>query len=146
KGIVKEGKERNLELYDVKDYQNLTGKGLVAKVNGEEISVISPGAMRANNISFDEKTYEKLAAQGKTVVFVLKGNKLQGMIALADIIKESSYQVIKELNDRGIETIMMTGDNSKVANYVGEKLGMSQVIAEVLPHEKSSNVKHLKQG
>src|SRR5699024_4304586 len=126
--------------------QNLTGKGLVAKVNGEEISVISPGAMRANNISFDEKTYEKLAAQGKTVVFVLKGNKLQGMIALADIIRESSYQVIKELNDRGIETIMMTGDNSKVANYVGEKLGMSQVIAEVLPHEKSSNVKHLKQG
>lgn len=146
KGIVKEGKECNLELYDVKDYQNLTGKGLVAKVNGVEISVISPGAMRANNISFDEKTYKKLAAQGKTVVFVLKGNKLQGMIALADIIRESSYQVIKELNDRGIETIMMTGDNSKVANYVGEKLGMSQVIAEVLPHEKSSNVKQLKQG
>src|SRR5690625_3168359 len=114
KGIVKEGKERNLELYDVKDYQNLTGKGLVAKINDVEIAVISPGAMRANNISFDEQTYEKLAAQGKTVVFVLKENKLQGMIALADIIRESSYTVIKELNDRGIETIMMTGDNSKV--------------------------------
>lgn len=145
KGIVKEGKERNLELYDVKDYQNLTGKGLVAKINDVEIAVISPGAMRANNISFDEQTYEKLAAQGKTVVFVLKENKLQGMIALADIIRESSYKVIKELNDRGIETIMMTGDNSKVANYVGEKLGMTNVIAEVLPHEKSSNVRDLKQ-
>lgn len=145
KGIVKEGKERNLELYDVKDYQNLTGKGLVAKINDVEIAVISPGAMRANNISFDEQTYEKLAAQGKTVVFVLKENKLQGMIALADIIRESSYTVIKELNDRGIETIMMTGDNSKVANYVGEKLGMTNVIAEVLPHEKSENVKYLRQ-
>lgn len=145
KGIVKEGKERNLELYDVKDYQNLTGKGLVAKINDVEIAVISPGAMRANNISFDEQTYEKLAAQGKTVVFVLKENELQGMIALADIIRESSYKVIKELNDRGIETIMMTGDNSKVANYVGEKLGMTNVIAEVLPHEKSSNVRDLKQ-
>ncbi|MHA6253231.1 copper-translocating P-type ATPase [Oceanobacillus sp. CAU 1775] len=144
KGIVKEGKERNLELYDVKDYQNLTGKGLVAKVNGAEISVISPGAMRANNIPFDESTYETLAGQGKTVVFVLKENELQGMIALADIIRESSYKVIKELNDRGIETIMMTGDNSKVANYVGEKLGMTNVIAEVLPHEKSNNVKNLK--
>lgn len=145
KGIVKEGKERNLELYDVKDFQNLTGKGLVAKVNDLEIAVISPGAMREKNISFDEKTYERLAAQGKTVVFVLKENVLQGMIALADIIRESSYKVIKELNNRGIETIMMTGDNSKVANYVGEKLGMSNVIAEVLPHEKSINVKNLKE-
>lgn len=146
KGIVKEGKERGLELYEVKDFQNLTGKGLVAQVNGAEIAVVSPGTMRANNISFDEETYNKLAAQGKTVVFVLKDNELQGMIALADIIRESSYHVIKALNERGIETVMMTGDNSRVANYVGEKLGLSKVIAEVLPHEKSNNVKQLKQG
>ncbi|WP_188393211.1 copper-translocating P-type ATPase [Compostibacillus humi] len=146
KGIVKEGKERGLELYEVKDYQNLTGKGLVAQVNGAEIAVVSPGTMRANHISFDEETYNKLAAQGKTVVFVLKDNELQGMIALADIIRESSYHVIKALNERGIETVMMTGDNSRVANYVGEKLGLSKVIAEVLPHEKSNNVKQLKQG
>ncbi|MFG3613550.1 copper-translocating P-type ATPase [Rummeliibacillus stabekisii] len=146
KGIVKEGKERNIEFYNVIDYRNLTGKGLTANVNGSEIAVISPGAMKAKKISFDEKTYEKLAQQGKTVVFVLKDNLLQGMIALADIIRESSYTVIKELNDLGIETVMMTGDNSRVANYVGEKLGVSKVIAEVLPHEKSNNVKHLKQG
>src|SRR5690625_5676422 len=68
------------------------------------------------------------------------------MIALADIIRESSYKVIKELNDRGIETVMMTGDNTRVANYGGEKLGISKVIAEVLPHEKSNNVKYLKQN
>jgi Cu2+-exporting ATPase len=146
KGIVKEGKDRNLEMYDVKDYQNLTGKGLTANVNGAEVSVISPGAMKANNISFDEKTYEKLAAQGKTVVFVVKDDILQGMIALADIIRKSSYQVIKELRELGIETVMMTGDNSRVANYVGEQLGLSKVIAEVLPHEKSKYVKELKQG
>ncbi|QBP40997.1 copper-translocating P-type ATPase [Paenisporosarcina antarctica] len=146
KGIVKEGKNRNLELYEVKDYQNLTGKGLVAQVNGVEVAAVSPGAMRANQILFDENTYEELAQQGKTVIFVLKDNVLQGMIALADIIRESSYQVIKELNDLGIETIMMTGDNTRVANYVGEKLGLSKVIAEVLPHEKSNNVKNLKDG
>lgn len=146
KGIVKEGKKRNLELYEVKEYQNLTGKGLVAQVNGVEVAALSPGAMRANQISFDESTYEELAQQGKTVIFVLKDNVLQGMIALADIIRESSYRVIKELNDLGIETIMMTGDNTRVANYVGEKLGLSTVIAEVLPHEKSNNVKKLKDG
>ncbi|MDA3130850.1 copper-translocating P-type ATPase [Aliibacillus thermotolerans] len=145
-GIVKEGKERNLQAYDIKDYRNLTGKGLVAKIGEAEIAVVSPGTMRENKIPFDEKTYDQLALQGKTVVFVLKDNVLQGMIALADIIRESSYKVIKELNDRGIETIMMTGDNSRVANYVGEKLGLSKVIAEVLPHEKSNNVKDLKQN
>lgn len=146
KGIVKEGKERNLELYEVTGYQNLTGKGLVAQVNGSEIAIVSPGVLRTNQIAFDESTYEKLAQQGKTVIFVLKDHVLQGMIALADIIRESSYKVIKELNNLGIETVMMTGDNSRVANYVGEKLGMTKVIAEVLPHEKSINVKALKEG
>ncbi|WP_249871661.1 copper-translocating P-type ATPase [Oceanobacillus saliphilus] len=146
KGIVKEGEERNLELYDVTNYKNLTGKGLTAEVNGFEIATISPGAMRGKHIEFDEETYDKLAQQGKTVIFILKDNELQGMIALADIIRKSSYDVIKELNDRGIETVMMTGDNTRVANYVGEKLGISKVIAEVLPHEKASNVKKLKEN
>ncbi|MGB7366142.1 copper-translocating P-type ATPase [Carnobacterium jeotgali] len=146
KGIVKEGKEQNLEIDDVKNYRNLAGKGLMATVNGAEISIISPGAMKNNQVSFDEKEYEMLAQQGKTVVFILKNHELQGMIALADIIRESSYKVIKELNDLGVETIMMTGDNKRVANYVGGKLGLSQVIAEVLPHEKSKYVSELKKN
>jgi len=144
KGIVKEGKERKLEIYDVKNYRNLAGKGLTATVKDMEVSVVSPGVIKNDQISFDEKSYEAMAQQGKTVVFVLKNNELQGMIALADIIRESSYKVIKQLNDSGIETIMMTGDNKRVANYVGDKLGLSQVIAEVLPHEKSKNVSELK--
>src|SRR5690625_456088 len=146
KGIVREGKDRNLELYEVTNYKNLTGKGLTADINGSEIAVISPGTMKKNQINFDEETYENLARQGKTVVFVLKDNALQGMIALADIVRQSSYEVIKQLNNRGVETIMMTGDNSRVANYVGEKLGLSKVIAEVLPHEKSDHVKQLKEN
>lgn len=146
KGIVKEGKKRDLELYKVSNYQNLTGKGLVAKINDSEIAIVSPGVLRENNISFDIETYEKLAQQGKTVIFVLKDNALQGMIALADVIRESSYKVIKELNNLGIETVMMTGDNSRVAHYVGEKLGMTKVIAEVLPHEKSNNLRELKES
>jgi Cu2+-exporting ATPase len=144
KGIVREGKERNIEAYDVTNYKNLTGKGLTAEVNGSEIAAISPGTMREKQIDFDEETYDQLAQQGKTVIFILKDNELQGMVALADIIRKSSYDVIKELNNRGIETVMMTGDNNRVANYVGEQLGISKVIAEVLPHEKASNVKELK--
>lgn len=146
KGIVKEGRERNLEAYDVTNYKNLTGKGLTAEVNGSEIAAISPGTMREKQITFDEETYDKLAQQGKTVIFILKDNELQGMVALADIIRESSYDVIRELNNRGIETVMMTGDNNRVANYVGEQLGISTVVPEVLPHEKASNVKKLKEN
>ncbi|WP_404454198.1 copper-translocating P-type ATPase [Oceanobacillus kapialis] len=145
RGIVKEGEKRNIEHYhDVTDYKTLTGKGLTAKVNGSEIAVFSPGTMKENNLTFDVKTYEKLAGQGKTVVFILKDNELQGMIALADIIRDSSYKVIESLNSRGIETVMITGDNSRVANYVGEQLGLTKVIAEVLPHEKSKYVKELR--
>ncbi|AVQ99798.1 heavy metal translocating P-type ATPase [Oceanobacillus iheyensis] len=144
RGIVKEGEERNIELYNVTEYETLTGKGLTAKVNESEIAVFSPGAMKENQLTFDVKTYEKLAEQGKTVVFILKDNELQGMIALADIIRKSSYSVIEALNSRGIETVMITGDNSRVANYVGEQLGITKVIAEVLPHEKSKYVKELR--
>src|SRR5699024_12427166 len=94
----------------------------------------------------NKKIYNTIDLKGKTIVFITKQKVLQEMIALTNIIRESYYKVIKELNDRGIETVMMTGDNTRVANYVGEKLGISKVIAEVLPHEKSNNVKDLKQN
>ncbi|WP_128568374.1 copper-translocating P-type ATPase [Lysinibacillus boronitolerans] len=145
KGIVKEGKKQNIKVSEVKGFKNLTGKGLVANVNGSEIAIVSPNVLKEKNISFDESTYEKLAQQGKTVIFILKDNVFLGMIALADIIRDSSYKVIKELSDLGIETVMMTGDNVRVAKYVGEKLGMTKVIAEVLPHEKANKVKGLKE-
>src|SRR5699024_12298922 len=118
----------NLKPLDVKDYQNLTGKGLVAKIGDAEIAVISPGAMKANKISFDEKIYDQLALQGKTVVFVLKDNVLQGMIALADIIRESYYKVIKELNDRGIEKIIISGVINRDDINVVDKYGFLNVI------------------
>lgn len=144
KGITKEGEKRELKPKAVKDYQNITGKGLKAKVDDFDISVLSPGGIKEKGISFDEKTYSRLAEQGKTVIFVLKDKRLLGMIALADIIRKSSYEVIKELNDLGIETIMISGDNERVANYVGKELGLSQVISEVLPDEKSEKIKELK--
>ena len=69
-----------------------------------------------------------LAQQGKTVVFVLKDNVLQGVIAIAEMIRETSYEVVQELKKQGIESIMMTGDNKRVANYVGEKLGIGSSV------------------
>jgi len=90
--------------------------------------------------------FDKLASQGKTVVFVLDGDKLLGMIAVADIIRKSSKSIISKLKKLGIESIMMTGDNQKVADYVGGELGLSKVFAQVLPDQKSKKVQELQKG
>ena len=146
KGIVRKGQAENVSLLEVKDYQNLTGQGLQALINGERITVLSPGAMAERGVAYDHAKFEALAQQGKTVVFVLKEDVLQGMIAIADIIRDSAYAVVDALKEQGIDSIMMTGDNSRVANYVGGKLGLAEVFAEVLPDEKSRHVKELKAG
>lgn len=142
-GIVNEGKKRNLEIKEVNNYLNLPGKGLQAQIDAKDIMVVSPGYIKSNNIEFDEFYYEKLAQQGKTVVFVLENNQLIGYIALADIIRDTAKKAISTLKAMGIETIMLTGDNQKVAAYVGRELNIDTVIAEVLPQEKSAKIDEL---
>ncbi len=143
KGIVKEGKKLNFQLKEVKDYQNITGQGLKASVDNRNIMIVSPGYLRRENISFDEKIYEKLAEEGKTVIFVLEEKTLIGFIALTDIIRETSKEAIDTLKNMNVESIMLTGDNQKAANYVGKKLKLDKVIAEVLPQDKASKIDEL---
>ncbi len=146
KGIVKEGENRKLELKDVHDYQSLPGKGLEASIEGKKIMVVSPGYIKSENIDFDEEYYEKLAEQGKTVVFVLVEGALIGYIALSDIIRESAKEAIEILKNMGIESIMITGDNQKVASYVGKKLNIDTIFAEILPQEKSEKIEELRKS
>lgn len=143
KGIVKEGKKLNLELKEVKEYQNITGQGLKALVDNRNIMIVSPGYLRRENISFDENKYEMLAEEGKTVVFVLEEKNLIGFIALTDVIRETSKEAIDTLKTMNVESIMLTGDNQKAASYVGKKLNLDKVIAEVLPQDKASKVDEL---
>lgn len=140
KGIVNEGKKANLKIKEVKNYQAIPGKGLKATVEGKEIMVVSPGFIKAENIKFDEKRYEELAKQGKTVVFILSDKQLLGYIALSDIVRETAKDAIAELRSMNIESIMLTGDNQRVASYVGNILNIDTVIAEVLPHEKALKI------
>jgi Cu2+-exporting ATPase len=140
KGIVKEGKQRNLKLFEVSDYLNLPGKGLQATVNDKKVMVVSPGYMKLQNFDFNFDHYEELAQQGKTVVFVLEDDKLIGYIALSDIIRETAMEAINTLREMHIESIMLTGDNHRVASYVGKILNVDTVIAEVLPQEKSDKI------
>ncbi|MCR3921673.1 MAG: copper-translocating P-type ATPase [Firmicutes bacterium] len=143
KGIVKEGKKLNLTRREVKDYQNLTGKGLQATVDGRDIMIVSPGYVRSEKIAFDEADYERLAQEGKTVIFVLEGAKLLGYIALSDIVRDTAFTAIETLTSMQVESIMLTGDNQKVASYIGDKLKLKRIIAEVLPQQKSSVIEEL---
>jgi Cu2+-exporting ATPase len=127
-------------LKEVKDYQNLPGKGLKADVDGRDIMVVSPGYMRSEKITFDVNHYENLAQMGKTVVFILDGSTLLGYLALSDIIRDTAKEAIDILKSMDIETILLTGDNQRVAAYVGNKLKIDTVIAEVLPQEKASKI------
>ena len=142
-GIVRKGEELSIKAKKVTNFKNLPGRGLEAIIDKKQIHVASPGFMRSEKITFDEDTYEKLAKQGKTVVFIVEDNTLVGYIALADQIHEHAQEAIKAVQSMGIETIMLTGDNQRVASHVGKILGIDTVIAEVLPQDKSEKIKDL---
>ena len=143
KAIVKEGKKLNLPLKEVKNYQNITGQGLKATVDNREIMIVSPGYIRLKNIAFDENNFNKLAEEGKTVVFIIENKTLLGYIALSDIVRETSKEAIDTLKEMNVESIMLTGDNQKAANYIGNILNLDKVIAEVLPQDKASKIDQL---
>jgi Cu2+-exporting ATPase len=145
-GIVKGAAAKGFKPEKVTNFENLTGAGLSADLDEKTYYILSPGEVKKRNIAFNEDMFDKLASQGKTVVFVLDGDKLLGMIAVADIIRESSKSIISKLKKLGIESIMMTGDNQKVADYVGGELGLTKVFAQVLPDQKSKKVQELQKG
>ena len=142
KGIVSAVDEK----YDVDEFQSITGKGVRGKVEGKLLAVVSPGYLEENNIEIpDREAVDRLSEEGKTVVFVLIDDELKGAIALGDKIRESSFQAVKRLKESGVQCMMLTGDNEKVAAYVAGKLGLEDFFAEVLPDQKSEKVKEVQQ-
>ncbi|TVP85992.1 MAG: copper-translocating P-type ATPase [Alkalicoccus sp.] len=143
RGIVNEAKNRGLSFSAPNDFQSLTGKGLTGLVEEKVIKVISPGYMKDAELEYDINKFSELSEQGKTVVFVLTDDKLSGMIALADQVRETSRQAVAELKAMGIQAMMLTGDNDKVAHWVGRQLDLDDVYAGVLPHQKAEKIKEI---
>ncbi len=139
-GIVREAQRLGLQLKEVKEFQNITGQGLMGKIDGKIIKIVSPGFIRTENIGFDEENYELLANQGKTVVFVLEDNRLLGFIALGDKVRETAKEAISSLKEMKIDSYMITGDNIRAAGYIGKLLNIDKVYAEVLPQEKALKI------
>jgi Cu2+-exporting ATPase len=132
-------------LMKVEEFNSITGKGIEGRVDGKQVKVVSPGYLRENNIDHPEEQYEQLSGQGKTVVFVIIDDHLQGAIALGDSIREDSREAIQSLHDMGIQCIMLTGDNQQTAAYVANELGLDDFFAEVLPEEKAAKIKEVQQ-
>jgi Cu2+-exporting ATPase len=145
KGIVKKAQEEHMENKKTKKFMSIPGKGAEALVGEEEIYVGNANLMRDLKINpeeFEDKVTE-LSSQGKTVVYVSTATQIQGLIALADLIREESREAVKKLKNEGLEVAMLTGDNKQTAAYVAKELELNTFFAEVLPDQKANAVKSL---
>ncbi len=146
KAIVSAASERGITAEEVTDFQALPGNGLTATLNG---AIISGGSMKYIGGICDltdhlKETAGNLASQGKTPLFFCTNGELIGIIAVADTMKPDSPQAISELRNMGIRVVMLTGDNERTAHAVGEKAGVDDVVAGVLPDGKQSVIEELK--
>lgn len=136
KAIVKQAKRR----WAVTRFKAIPGQGAEGSVQSKNIKLVGPGYLRRKKIALEAIADLKSISKANTLVFILINNKLAGVIALADIIRPESKQAILYLKQLGIQCIMLTGDNQQVANYVAKELGLNEVFAEVLPHQKRAKV------
>lgn len=128
----------------VSEFRAIPGKGALGRVDGDEVRVVSPGYLRENGIEIpDRASIERLSAQGKTVVFVIREGALVGAVALADIIRPESKRAVSLLEQMGVKCMMLTGDSEEVAKWVADELGLDEYFAEVLPHEKAEKIKEV---
>lgn len=139
-GIMQKAKDLSVVVPSTQDFNAITGKGVEAIVESKKILVVSPGYLKENSINLPDGF---TANDTETVVFVLLNNALAGYIALSDEIRPESAEAIKTLKQNNIKSILLTGDNTKVAKSVSETLGMDSFIAEVLPHQKLEKIKDM---
>lgn len=141
--VIAYSQERNTDLHNAEKFENIPGYGIKCVVNEKSVLLGNKKLMSENNIDISgfEKEFDRLSDEGKTVVFLAVDNKTEGIAAIADVVKESSAKAVKELHKMGIKVVMLTGDNRKTAEYIAKQVGIDEVIAEVLPDEKSNAVK-----
>ena len=144
--VVVAAKEKGLTIAKAEDFDSPTGKGVVGKVNGRAVALGNIKMMTELKIDVShlEKQGDELRQDGATVIFAAVDGRAAGLLAIADPIKETTPQAIKELRAAGIHVVMLTGDNKTTALAVARKLGIDEVEAEVLPEDKSRIVKELR--
>ena len=144
--VVAMAEEKKLKVCDVQDFMILPGNGLTAVNNGDQLIGGSLTFLSDRiGVPDDVKTVaQRLAEEGKTPLLFARSKKILGVIAVADVIKEDSPEAIRQLQNMGIEVVMLTGDNERTAAAVGKQAGVDQVIAGVLPDGKEAEIRRLR--
>lgn len=143
--IVAGAQEKNLELFKVTHFESVTGKGVTGEVQGRQVAIGNKKLLETLHVTTGDlaERAEALRSEGETVMFVAVGGKPAGLIGVADPIKKSTLQAIRELHGEGLQVVMLTGDSQATAEAVAGKLGIDRVTAEVLPEQKVEVVKQL---
>ena len=139
-GIISKAKELSIIIPKAENFKALTGQGVEAIIEDKNIKVVSPGYLQENKVALPAN-FE--AGEAETVVFVMEDDQIAGYLALSDSIRPESADAIKTLHNNNIKSVLLTGDNTKVAQSVSDKLGMDKYFAEVLPHEKLEKIREL---
>ena len=144
RGIVKSAQERDIDYPGAKDFQNITGKGVVATVDGTEYRMGGPGMVEGVEVPDTlREAAEEAGEKARTAIYLIDGDRAMAVFAVADAIRDESFEAVRALHERGIEVAMLTGDSQAVADAVAEELGIDTVFAEVLPEDKAEKVKEL---
>ena len=143
--IVTKAQEKEIKPYGIEEFKVFPGHGIKAKIEGMTILMGNEKKMSEEGINlngFKEKA-DELSSHGKTPMYVAINNEMAGIIAVADTLKKDSIEAIRELQDMGLEVIMITGDNIRTAEAIAKETGIKRVLAEVLPQDKAEEVKRL---
>ncbi len=143
-GVVRAAAERGLKYAAPKDFRAIPGKGARATVGGGDVKVVSPGYLREQGLEVNDERLRRLADEGKTVVYVLIDDRVEGAVSLADIIRPESREALGRLKAMGIQVMMLTGDATAVARWVAGELELDDYFAEVLPHQKAEVIREVK--
>lgn len=140
-GILDKAAEEDVDIPQAEGVNNIPGIGLEATIAGRDMKITSVSYFEDNDMDYDKEQFESLAGQGNSVSFLVIDGENSGIVAQGDQIKSSSKGMIRELIDRGIEPVMLTGDNKQVAEAVAAELGITDVHAQMMPEDKEAMIK-----
>ena len=145
RGIVDYAKNKNIKLLEAKDFKNISGYGIYAKLNEYEYYIGNTKLMKEQNIDIEEKLKdeEELEKDGNSILFISENNKVIALIGVKDTIRENAKEVIEKLKEQGKKVVMLTGDNENTAKSIAESIGITDVIANVLPKQKAEKIQEL---
>ena len=121
---------------DVEEFKNVPGKGIIATINGQQFYAANESLIEGSSFDISRDEINKYTAEGNTIIFIGNAERVIGFITVSDKIRDNASEVISDLKQRGVETVMLTGDNKMAANKVASEIGIQHVFSDLLPEDK----------